>query len=296
MDVLKAQITKANPYFHIKLRSRKDNYVTVFGKRDFEFITQDTILGELKDKTNQVVKAPPSQFKIIYNKSLDQWKLYYTIDNDIHPKYNEDQDNRRGILCLDPGINMFQTGVNLNTMSVVEYGTLTSLKQYIIPFVNRAEKLNRLLKVVKHTYLYPDRKQVLKRMSKNMMRLYTKASLRMTDAHYCIALNMCLNFKTIIIPDFKVKQMAKKGKLSKSMNKDFVRWSHYQFKQILIRTARRTNTIIIESKEPYTSQTCCLCRKLVKCKGSVFECKECKLKLPRDWNGGLNNNIVLLSP
>lgn len=296
VTTFKAQITKTNPNFRIKLRSRNDNYITVFGKRDFEYITQSNILGILLDKHNIPINAPSSQFKIIYNKSLKIWKLVYTVDNDLHSKCPvEETDARYECLCTDPGINMFQTGICLDTMSVYEYGSIQTLRQCIIPLVNKAEKLNRILKIARQSYFYPDRKQHLRRLHRNMMNLYNKASLRMTDAHYCIALHMCLNFKNILIPDFRVKRMARNGKLSTKLNKEFIRWSHYNFKQILIRTARRTNTIVIEGKEPYTSQTCCLCRQLVQCSGPVFKCINCNIEIPRDWGGGLNNNIVYLS-
>jgi transposase len=290
VDVLKACRTKNITSFDIKFRSRKDNFVTVFNQRDFAEITKPRRLGPLLDRNNRPVRTPSSEFKIIFNRSTRQWRLFHTIPLS---RAEVDEEERREVLTLDPGVITTYTGVCLETYKVYEYDGIEHVKKYIVRLKNKADKLRRI--IAKEKKQGGD-KSTLRRLRKNMCAANDKVSRRIKDAHCCIAKDMCKRFRNIILPEFRVKGMTGKGRLGKGTKKVMLAWSHYRFKGVLAQAARRHDTTVIESWEPYTSQTCSQCYRLTRCTGREFKCRfdDCRFKCSRDWNGAINNALVCL--
>jgi transposase len=304
--ILKAQRTKRMPFFAIKKRSRKDNWVAVFNQRDFEGITADDVLGPLMDRHGKKVSAPPSEFKIIHNRSDGSWRLFYTVDASPYPKPREP---RAEVMALDPGVNTFMTAVTADDNVVREYGTISDLVQAIAPLKNKAEKLQRFVKlclegnVKAEVHLanpkYPERhrrNRVIRRLRRNVHRANTKVSRRIKDAHSCIAKDMCLNAKAILHPEFRVRGMTSRDKSGKLTRKAMLLWSHYKFRGVLQQAARRAGTVVVKTWEPYTSQSCMSCRRITRCSGREFRCRfpDCATVIPRDWNGAVNNMLAFL--
>ena len=305
--VLKAQRKKKMPFFAIKKRSRKDNWVAVFNQRDFKEITTDNVLGPLLDRHGNVVSAPSSEFKIIYNRSEGKWRLFYTIDVGHYPM--PQHLPRAEVMALDPGVNRFMTALTADDNVVREYGTLDDLVRSVVPLQNKVQKLQRCLKWClednhkAHVHLanhkYPERyrrNRVIRRLRRNVHRANTKVSRIMKDAHSCIAKDMCLHAKTIMHPEFRVKGMTSRGKSGKLTRKAMLLWSHYKFRGVLQQAARRAGTAVMKTWEPYTSQTCMSCRRITRCSGREFRCRfhECAAVIPRDWNGAANNMLAFL--
>lgn len=385
-SILKACKQKQTSFFTIKKRSRKNNDIVIFNKRDFRLLTRDKALGTLHCKTKlglTPIIEPPSEFKIIRNRRTGVWRLYYTLPLSTYADMIPDAQ-RRELIALDPGVNRFITGLDMETTQVLEIGTVQDLHSHIVPLKNRAEKLGRLYRKFEKTTRIPKRviktrgqchtnreytppslctyakqppqpverthtdssskyadhkdgcklciregartielgdyrvcisnnsskqahdhcenkchkcrRRILRRLKRNKHRLENKVSLRIKDAQCCIAKALCQNFRTILLPEFKVKGMCGRGKSGKSTRKDMQTWSHYKFKHILTQAARRANTNVIETWEPYTSKSCCTCLRLTLFQGDTFECQypDCGLKINRDWNGASNNGIAFL--
>ncbi len=66
-----------------------------------------------------------------------------------------------------------------------------------------------------------------------------------------------MNYETIILPEFKTKQMVSKlhSKVSRSMNT----LSFFQFKQRMIAKCQERGNNLIICTEEYTSKTCTHC-------------------------------------
>ena len=67
--------------------------------------------------------------------------------------------------------------------------------------------------------------------------------------------------------------------------------SHYKFQQRLISKAQEKSVSILMLDEPYTSQLCSGCLTLntkLRLNERTYDCKNCKIKIDRDYNGARN--------
>ena len=107
--------------------------------------------------------------------------------------------------------------------------------------------------------------KIAKSKNAKKKRSYRKAAMRtrerinnlITDLHYRTANFLCDNFKIIILPIFKTKDMA--GKLKRKIKSKTVRamlgLSFYKFRQRLEWVALKKNRTIVLNTEEYTSKT-----------------------------------------
>ncbi len=79
-------------------------------------------------------------------------------------------------------------------------------------------------------------------------------------------------------------------KINKTTVKGMSSLSHYKFQCRLQHKAKQYGTNIIVATEEYTSKTCGKCGEIDEKLGSkkVFNCKKCKYKIDRDYNGARN--------
>ena len=103
--------------------------------------------------------------------------------------------------------------------------------------------------------------------------------------------------KTILYPSFHVKQMLMQEKFPDNIKRVMSSLSFYKFKN---RLKNKLEKRVIIVSEKLSSKTCYNCGNINKELGNnkVYECKECKICIPRDWNGSVNilkMNTVLKS-
>lgn len=107
-----------------------------------------------------------------------------------------------------------------------------------------------------------------------------------------------MNYENILIPEFQVSQMVKRGdrKLHKTTVKSMLSWSHYAFRMRLMHQAKKYNSRIWVTNESYTSKTCTGCGKINPTLGGskTFSCKHCGLVIDRDVGGARNIYIRAL--
>ena len=119
------------------------------------------------------------------------------------------------------------------------------------------------------------------------------------DIHRKLIAMIVNKFAVVLIPNFKVSGMIRRGDhrvIGKKSVANLVRWAHYRFRTRLINAAQYTACSVIVVNEAYTSKTCTCCGELNESLGGnrVFRCDHCDIKLPRDANGARNILIRFL--
>jgi putative transposase len=192
------------------------------------------------------------------------------------------------VCSLDPGVRSFQTyyspekccgsiGDNVNNK-------LTTMN-------NKLDKLSSIINSVSGRTKHNIKKRCLS--------LRTKMKSFVRDLHWQTCSFLTKNFGTIIIPEFKSKNMVKKDKtrkIGKRTVREMLGLSHFSFLQKLKFKCSEYNRKLIITTEEYTSKTCGNCGELNQKLGSskVFHCRKCNLHIDRDLNGARNILIKYL--
>ena len=133
-----------------------------------------------------------------------------------------------------------------------------------------------------------------------LIRRLWKRTVRIVDDIHRKLIAMIVNqFAVILIPNFNVSGMIRRGDhrvIGKKSVANLLRWAHYRFRTRLINAAKYTACSVIVVNEAYTSKTCTRCGELNESLGGnrKFHCKSCGIKLPRDANGARNILIRFL--
>ncbi len=182
-------------------------------------------------------------------------------------KYNENQVEfeKRDIVALDPGVRTFQT--------------LYRLDHSVEIAKNDCYKISLLLEEMDLIENSKKKHNKRKRISNLIDELHWKTISFLTT-----------NYKTIMIPEFRISQMVKGHKLSKKIKRLMYAFKFYQFETRLKTKAQEKGVKVILVDESYTSKTCGNCGELNSKLGSKkeFECSKCKVIIDRDINGARN--------
>jgi putative transposase len=213
--------------------------------------------------------------------------------------YKKQTTRLNGIIALDPGVRCFQTGYDLEGR-FIEYG-----KQDISRIFEYGLKMDELCSRIAKTKQdkYTNKKE--REQFKNKRRCYRKQLEKLRfkvknlihDAHCKIVLDLCRNYKYILISRFKVSDMVKR--MSRKINNETVRkmlnWSHFAFRQRLNNKAEMLGCRVFEVSEHYTSKMCGRCGNINwELSGEkLFVCPKCPFVLHRDFNGA--RNIMLMN-
>ena len=139
-------------------------------------------------------------------------------------------------------------------------------------------------------------KRERQRLKRKIKYTYNKIKHCVKDLHHVVTKYLATNYKQVIIPNFRVKEMTAKkhnGKirtLCKSTVKQMLNWSHYSFRQLLKYKMKRYGGSIHECTEEYTSMTCGKCGRLNHKLGGnkTFKCPHCDHIQDRDVNAARN--------
>ena len=177
-----------------------------------------------------------------------------------------DNQERLGVVALDPGVRTFQSYYNKYICG--EWGK------------NDWKKIMRLCFIIDKlcSEIVKAKSKRRKRLRKARSRIQLKVKNLVNELHNKLINFLCLNFDVILIPEFKTKYMVKKlfSKIARSM----LTLSHYTFKEKLKNKAKEHGCIVIEVNESYTSKTCGNCGYVnKKSKSKTFDCGNCKVKI-----------------
>ena len=130
-----------------------------------------------------------------------------------------------------------------------------------------------------------------KNLKKAIRRHHKKIQNLITDAHYQIINDILeLDFDYIILPNFNVSNMVKKGnrKIRKKTARQMMSWNHYKFRCRIKNACEKRGVKLVIGNEKYTSKTCPQCGWLNRNIGGAeyFICKHCGYQGDRDHKAG----------
>ena len=124
-----------------------------------------------------------------------------------------------------------------------------------------------------------------------------------SDLHRKTAKFLCEKYDTVIIPNFRVKQMTQKKdsnnvwkrNIGSETTRKMLNLGHYKFRQLLIAKGEATGTKIIIGTEEWTSKTCGNCTWINHWLSNEKElkCENCDSRTNRDINAA--RNIMMLN-
>lgn len=259
-------------FFHIDKRAITHD-LTLFKKRK---------VGTLRMRKKQRrwmrknVKSIDHNCKII---RYQDGSYYLLLSIDKQPQKIKAQC---GVASLDPGVRTFQTMYSPDGVSG-KFGHRIVKKQLSV-LGAKIDHLNR----VKETKNGRTKKNINQRQTL----LRTKIKNIVDNLHWQTASFLVKNFETIIIPKFESKKMSKRAerKINKLTVRGLLTLSHYKFRMKLMDKAKEYKRNVLVCTEEYTSKTCGICGKINEKLGSkkIFNCKDCKSSIDRDYNGARN--------
>ena len=184
-------------------------------------------------------------------------------------------DNQRlGIVALDPGVRTFQTYFNPFTSGKIGSNDFSRIYRICLVMDKIISKMT--------SADYNSRR----RLKQARQRLSWKIKDLISDIHHKTALFLVSNFDIILIPTFETSSMV--TKLKSKTARTMLTWAHYRFKEFLKFKAKEYSSVVIDVNEAYTSRTCSFCGRDQKIGSkNIFKC-ECGIKVDRDFNGARN--------
>lgn len=261
--------------FHIDKNALKTDLNLFKRKKMKKLRTRNKMTKWIKNN----IKKIESDCKIIrYNPS--QYYLLLTINS--KQKISNSLFNT---VALDPGVRTFQTFYSSDGMAGKLGDNFTDKN-----LIKIGKKIDKNCSVISKSKNGKTKRNLRKR--NNLLRTKIKNSI--SDLHWKSINFLTNNFKTIILPEFKVKEMTALTKEGRKINNVTTRkmllLSHYKFQQKLKYKCKSLNRILMVVNESYTSKTCGNCGRQNKTLdgNKVFECNNCKIKIDRDMNGARN--------
>lgn len=181
------------------------------------------------------------------------------------------ENQRLGIVALDPGVRTFQTYFNPFVSGNIGRSDFARIYRLCLRMDKIVSKMS--------TAEYSGRK----RLKKARQRISWKIKDLIAEIHHKTASFLVRCFDTILIPTFAISNMV--TKLRSKPARAMLTWAHYKFKDFLKFKAKEYSCEVIEVNEAYTSKTCSFCGTMqnIGSKG-VFKCK-CGIEVNRDYNG-----------
>jgi len=242
-------------------------------------------------------------------------KFYLAIPTDVEVKPKVKNLNA---VSLDPGVKIFQTTYDTEGTSYLigendanKIDKLSKIAQRMRDGIKRdwiggdqiikngKKKLTNKKRIFRTAKNEKERKGLLKAAAKIEHKIKNKIS----DLHRKTAKFLCEKYDTVIIPNFRVKQMSEKKdendnwkrKIGKETVRKMINWGHYSFRQLLIAKGKVTGTNVYVGTEEYTSKTCGNCFWInSKLQGErELKCEKCNLTFHRDVNAA--RNIMILN-
>jgi putative transposase len=227
-----------------------------------------TILGELE-------AAEPLATEIDSRILCENGRWYLTVGYNINQTRENQADS---MVSIDPGVRTFVTFYAGNCCGKLGEQDIQRIYRLCLNLDNLIGKRDH---VKKH------RKRL--NMKRAIWRIRNKISNLLDEMHHKIALFLCLNFKTILLPTFETKPMTarEKRKITTRTARKMLTLSHYKFKSFLKQKAKEMGVDVVEVCEAYTSKTCSWNGKIKEIGGAKW-IADGKTVVDRDYNGARN--------
>jgi putative transposase len=279
--------------YHLRFKSKKDTHFTLTNiqKRSYKKITNKcfmfltSYLPFYFFSTENLPDEMEHDFSINYDG--DNFYLLIPISVNSHDDIFDD----RLAVSMDPGVRTFMTYFT----EAGDYGKIccgdSVAKLYSLAiFVDRC-----LRRKAQKDFNKTDNGSI-KKFKKRLQRLIDRTRKRMKnlqkEMHIKTSNWLTGNFKVILLPEFKVKEMSKraKRKIHTKTVRNMSLLAHATFREMLKTKAKERGCQVILVSEHYTSKTCGGCGNLKQNLGSnkIYVCKKCNAILDRDVNGARN--------
>ena len=182
----------------------------------------------------------------------------------------------RKVVALDPGVRAFQT-----YYSEEEHGAYAEGAEGFGRIYAYCEQLDQTIALQAQRPTTPFVQRMLRDRAR---RIRQRVRDLVDEVHKKVALDLTSRFDTILIPDFKTKQMAQRkdredgrprtirSKTARAM----LTWAHYRFRTRLQHKALEMGAEVATITEEYTSKTCGCCGFInKKFSSKTFCCSEC---------------------
>jgi putative transposase len=250
----------------------------------------------------------PSEFesdiRIWHHKILDE---YIVIIPEEAPVVRPDTQGpaRGACVSIDPGVRTFATCYDPDGLickwgcasldgKPSANGTLWRMANVANSIRARMQKPNLRTNQIGRGKRHRRRRH----MRKAAARIERRLKSMVDELHHKLALWLCRNYETVLLPSFNVSQMVKKKdkrgrrrKIGRKTTKQLYSLAHCRFRYYLRYLAQRYGTQVCECSEAYTTQTCGSCGHLSYVGGSdVFRCRHpsCGARFDRDENAARN--------
>lgn len=217
----------------------------------------------------------PQQYCIIRRERNGRYYIHIPFDKQV-----EVSNDTRDLVALDPGVRTFQSFYDGNNAGFLG----DDPKKLIRKLQKRTDKMQSTLDTKKLNH--KSRRTLKKRIAK----LRSQIKNRIDNLHKQTAGYLVANYQNILLPTFRVKDMAQKCDISER-NRDMYSLSHYRFKCYLKHAATTVHPprTIIDCNESYTSKTCSNCGNIQNIKGDkLYACNHCPQLMDRDVNAAKN--------
>jgi len=208
--------------------------------------------------------------EVIHEKETGRYFLHVPVERDWFPEEDRRHEKQatyltKGdrVIALDPGVRKFLVGYDPRG------------KCYIIGEGSHKKLISLLKRVdkVEKPYL-----------------LWKKIKNLISELHWKVSSFLVENYDTILLPDFRISQMVRKGKpLGKMTKRLLCMFSFYKFKEKLQYKCSTYGKKLLIVDESYTSCTCGVCGEINKMGGEeIYLCQSCGLEIDRDVTGARN--------
>lgn len=293
-------------FMHYRRKCEMNQETIVLRKRSFKFFEDSvqkdgTVIKEVKMKCypknwkngtisffQEKVTKLPDQVKISMSKG---GKFYLILSEEQRPQIKVAKNNA---VALDPGVRIFQTTYDTKGESYLigkdgadKLDSLAGIARRMRAGIKRYYNKNG-----KKRFKKIETRKEQKSLNRAADRIERKIKNMVTDLQRKTVKFLCEKYDTVIIPEFKSQQMAKKArrKIGKTTARKMLRWSHYKFRELLKEKGEMTGTKVIVGTEEFTSKTCGNCMYVNnQLKGErELTCKRCGIHMHRDINGARN--------
>ena len=264
--------------FEMKFMSKKSptDYIHFEDKSFPSFIKKIESKYWFTDENNKRDFIPYSEInsqkglEVIHEKETGRYFLHVPVEVDWFPEKDRRHEKQvkfipkgNRVIALDPGVRKFLVGYDPEG------------KCYIIGEGAQRRLITLLKKVDKVEKSYF---------------LWKKIKNLISELHWKVSSFLIENYDTIMLPDFRISQMVKKGKpLGKMTRRLLCMFSFYKFKEKLQYKCNTYGKKLLIVDESYTSCTCGVCGEINKMGGQeIYHCQFCGLVIDRDVTGARN--------
>ena len=187
------------------------------------------------------------------------------------------------VIALDPGIRTFQTGYDINGVTI-EWGAGD---------MNRIFALCRFADKLQSKWSKEGRAVNKRRQRVAWLRSLRRIHQKVDEVQRKLATFLCRNYKVILLPEFNTGRMVKTANrtISSTTARNMCTWGHYRFRELLkAKASLYSGCHLVICDEQYTSKTCGGCGYIHQSlgKSKTFHCPRCPFVSDRDINAARN--------